>query len=463
MSTLARRRYGNFGRIEGASRAATGGVALICCLLLYRAPPGPLGTACLLAAACALALLTHSAWRGKASTRIAGFAIAVVVLCLGTAAADDQLWRSGLLQYRSVVVLLLGIALLQRVIRNSGLEEPIRALLLHTKSSRTGWVVMALAILMALPLSLATVAILSSILARILREPRDGARLSMRVVSLTMFLVPTTVASAAVNASIPGLHLPQVLLLGLPVFAFGLLATSLSRLQVVQGDEGSTDTSWIKFLGAVFVLIFVAALACGAAISEAVGLTGLGVFICDIVRRKEGISGLANHSADAVRGCSSEVILMFACGLLACALTQFGSGNALVAELVRYCWSSRSLAYLIILFVLPLITIAGIHPLILFNLVFPVVDNALIGTPAAQYIAWVSMFVSAQLLSPVSISAILAAGALRTSPAKTSYQLHYRFVLALTAFTWTVLTLSEGGQLLDRIDQSVGTSMERSK
>ena len=98
---------------------------------------------------------------------------------------------------------------------------------------------------------------------------------------------------------------------------------------------------------------------------------------------------------------------------------------------MRTLWAYPGAALGVVLVLLPAVSVLGIHPLVLFNVIFPLVDNSLLGGPAAQYIAWVSMFMLAQLVSPVSISAILAAVALGVSPAETSYKLHRRFAVAL--------------------------------
>jgi hypothetical protein len=86
------------------------------------------------------------------------------------------------------------------------------------------------------------------------------------------------------------------------------------------------------------------------------------------------------------------------------------------------------------------ITVFGVHPLILFNIVFPMADQAVLGSPEYQYVAWVSMFIGSQLLSPVSISAILAASAIGVSPVRTSYRLHYRFALFFGVLMWGYLS-----------------------
>jgi hypothetical protein len=174
-------------------------------------------------------------------------------------------------------------------------------------------------------------------------------------------------------------------------------------------------------------------------VPEAVGLSGLGVFALDVHRRGLGLGAGLAEAAQAAKGCSAEVILMFACGLLACALLRVGTGPSALLDFMRALWAYPGAALGVVLVLLPMVSVFGIHPLILFNVIFPLVDNALLGGPAAQYIAWVSMFMLAQLVSPVSISAILAAGALNVSPAETSYKLHHRFATALALLVMAYL------------------------
>jgi len=92
---------------------------------------------------------------------------------------------------------------------------------------------------------------------------------------------------------------------------------------------------------------------------------------------------------------------------------------------------SATSTLLVLVVLLPLVTAAGIHPLILFGMLFPVLTPALSGNTVAQYLAWSSMFVMANLMSPVSICAIVAATSLKQTPQDTSYRSHWRFCAVL--------------------------------
>jgi hypothetical protein len=446
--TQASVRAGLRGGADIAWKTGAGVLAGLTCLLLYVAPHGRLGATLLAAAALGYCCLAYTGWRGKASARIAGFILLAVLLLLRQDAWDADLWSRGLARYSSVVALLLGMVLMQRVFRNLEVAAPLRTALSRARPAWLGLIIMALATVLALPLSLATVAIVTGLLAGVIAQPRDGACLSMRMVSLSTYLLPTTVASASVIASLPGLPLADVLMLGFPLFVLGVLLNWQVRPTLATTPAPPADTRHLKRFAVAFVAVFSLALAGGAGVPEAVGVSGLALFILDVLRRHLAPGAALQEAADSVKGCSAEVMLMFACGLLAVALERVGAGGTGLMGVVHSVWAFPGVAYGVVLIVLPVITLFGVHPLILFNLVFPVVDNSLLGVPAAQYIAWVSMFVCAQLLSPVSISAILAAGALGVSPADTSYRLHYRFAAVLAVAVLAYLLLSQGGRAI---------------
>jgi len=433
-------RPGLRGRIDAIRSHAAGPAALATGLLLYLHARVPHGLVVLAGAALLYGALTRDGWWGKPSVRIAGLLmLAIVLLLLSGGLWNASLWSDGLTRYRSVVALLFGIALLQRAFRSLDASDLLRAALARAGARWIGLLLTALAALLALPLSLATVSIMTTLLAGVVTQPRDVARLSMRMVGLTMYILPTTVASAAVHASIPGLRAVDILALGLPLFLLGALLNLRVRPQLSQTSGKLPSARPAALFAFAFAALFALSLAGGLGVPEAVGLSGLGVFALDVQRRSLGLRAALRDAAQAAQGCSAEVILMFTCGLLACALLRAGADPLPVLDSLRAFWACPGAALAMVLVLLPAVSVFGVHPLILFNVIFPLVDNARLGGPAAQYIAWVSMFMLAQLVSPVSISAILAAGALHVSPAETSYKLHAGFAAALAVIVMAYL------------------------
>lgn len=430
------------GRVDAVCSHGAGPVALATGLLLYLHAQVPHGLFLLAGAALLYAALTRDGWWGKPSARIAGLLMLAIVLLLRKDVWDASLWSEGLTRYRSVIALLFGMALLQRAFKSLDVSELLHAALSRASARWIGLIIMGLAGLLALPLSLATVFIMTTLLAGVLTQPRDVARLSMRMVGLTMYILPTTVASAAVHSSIPDLRAIDILTLGMPLFLLGVLLNVQVRPQLTQTTADTPSARPMTMFALAFAALFALSLAGGLGVPEAVGIAGLGVFVLDPHRRSLGLRAGLLDAAQAVKGCSAEVILMFACGLLACALLQAGAGPSALLDFMRALWAYPGAALCVVLVLLPVVSAFGIHPLILFNVIFPLVDNSLLGGPAAQYIAWVSMFVLAQLVSPVSISAILAASALGVSPAETSYKLHRRFATTLASIVMAYLLVA---------------------
>lgn len=442
-------RPGLRGRAAAVRSHGAGLAALATALLLYLHAQVPHGLVVLAGAALLYGALSRNGWRGKPSVRIAGLlmlAMALLLLLRG-GLWDASLWRDGLTRYRSVVVLLFGIALLQRAFRSLDAGGLLRAALSRTDARWIGLLLTALAALLALPLSLATVSIMTTLAAGVVTRPRDVARLSMRMVGLTMYILPTTVASAVVHASIPGLRTGDILALGMPLFLLGALLNARVRPRLSPTPTRGTPPSArpVAMFALAFATLFALSLAVGLGVPEAVGLSGLGVFALDAHRGRLGLRAALLDAAQAAKGCSAEVILMFTCGLLACVLLQVGAGPLALVDGLRVLWAYPGVPLAVVLVLLPAVSVFGIHPLILFNVIFPLVDNARLGGPGAQCIAWVSMFMLAQLVSPVSISAILAAGALKASPAETSYKLHGRFAAALAVIVMAYLHLLAAG------------------
>jgi hypothetical protein len=95
--------------------------------------------------------------------------------------------------------------------------------------------------------------------------------------------------------------------------------------------------------------------------------------------------------------------------------------------------------------VLPLLSIFGAHPVVLFSLTFPLLDRHVLGGGAREYIVWVTMFGIAQLVSPTSTSARLAASSLGVSPRRASFGTHALFAGALATVVWLYVVLGASG------------------
>ncbi|MCL2898718.1 hypothetical protein [Brenneria tiliae] len=138
------------------------------------------------------------------------------------------------------------------------------------------------------------------------------------------------------------------------------------------------------------------------------------------------------------RGMSGEVLLLLGCSMLVATC-------ALLMSLLPTAFSNSLSAlpgwqlYAFILFVLPMLSMVGIHPMVLFSSAFPLLEPFMTHG-VADYLVWICLFIAAQLLSPVSINAIFAASSLHVSPMDTSFRMHTRYVLLFNLFALIYLS-----------------------
>lgn len=408
--------------------------------LAFHLPAGSLLADGLLLLSCfGFLCCTWRYWHAKLSGRLA-LLILLSVLGFSAFAHRHLDLIAGLLRYRSVVELMFGIALLQRLVGRMGLQHWIMrygsVLSLRWRALAFG----GFAALLALPLSMATVALFSTVLSSIAKPRLAGAKISMRAVSLTMLILPTTVASAAVSASLPGLDSARVAILGAPLFLVGLLSLIRTRLQLCAPPTAPVGPSRLMAYTLGFWGIFAAGLWAQLLIPECIALAGVLLYLIDCVSSQRSATDAMDEVGRALQMGSAEIFLLLACGIMASLIASQGPMSD-IGQLAHASWSQPSLASAVLIFALPCIAALGVHPLFLFNLIFPAVDSSILGSLPLQYLSWSTMFLAAQLVSPVSISALLAASSLATSPTRTSYALHLKFVIFLCLLTYGYLNL----------------------
>ena len=227
-----------------------------------------------------LVVTSQRSWRGKFSARLAVaiFLLVTVGSLLGNARLD---WIQGFQRYRIVIELLIGIALLQRVVLRLGLHGLIGKLIVGVRPRWRSSAISILSMVLTIPLSLATVPLVTTVMASVVKPPIAAARISMRAVTISMLLLPTTLASAAVSASLPGLSGAMVALAGLPLFLVGLATICLQRIEL--SDAATEEPKWqrLAVFGGSFWLVFGVALALGCPVPEAVAVAGVCLYLGD--------------------------------------------------------------------------------------------------------------------------------------------------------------------------------------
>ena len=388
--------------------------------------------------------VTRSSWQGKTSATLA-LIIFCIVLIAAVALHIHLNFYDGMTRYQFVIELLIGIALMRIVFMRTELETSLSSLIGSVKPSWRSLALTIIVCILALPLSLATIAIVTSLLKDIIRPRHATAVVTMRAVCATMLLIPTTVGSAAVSVSLPSLDPVDLMFKGIPLFVIAFLGCCFQKMEVelpktteknhIQAKSIAVITAFLSFLGFFTLVIH-------SNLIQALVMSGILLFILDSLWfNKRNAMAVLNEVRSSVGNTSPEMMLLLACGFLSVLLSQVTLPDIVVSILQRI-FSNPAFSVAFIVFVLPAISILGVHPLILFNVSFPLIDSSFFGSTSNQYFVWVTMFIAAQLVSPISISALMAANSLSVSPSKTSFKIHTRYAIFLSACVWVYVLLT---------------------
>lgn len=376
-------------------------------------------------------------------------AMVAIVVITGLAVAAHALrvpldWLDAATRYRSVFELLFGICLLRKVFARAGLEVVLSQWVGSLSRGLRAPLFYGATCAMAVPMSVGAVGIVSTAFAKVIHPPRAVAIICMRAVSSTIVILPTTASAAIVSASLPTLDRFAVLRVGIPVFVLAFASSFFCHFDVVTADKMATATEPRSLrslqLLALFWGLLVALLLAGWHDAEGIALAAIVTFMVDAFTSRRPLRAIAGDVADAVAGMANELLLLFACGLLAVFLERSplpASLKQVVSTLTAYPGMSAA----VVLFALPGIATLGVHPVILFSLTFPLIDGSALGDLSHQYLAWSTMFATAQLISPVSASARLAAAAVGASADEMSFRAHGAYAIGFAALVWTYVSL----------------------
>jgi hypothetical protein len=361
------------------------------------------------------------------------YAVGIFALCiplLGTSVDARQL-LGAMGRFLSVMCLLAGVSLFRHSLTRSGLSAVVSNQLIRRQGDPLNTIRVSLAT-MALTLftSLGAISMMGAVCGPQVKNRLGIARITMRSLCASMFILPTTVASASIAAAIPHLDSGMVLLLGMPLALCVVAGAMTPRLDIEEGSRKALGISKVKPIalavlvglsGGIFyavtsrlTLAFAFAMVFGYGL-EMVALSGGRVSQAIVKEMPKSIDGIA-----------PELLLLAASSLLIFTIQHFDLATHL-PDVIRSALRNPFAVCALLVFMLPAVTVFGVHPMILFGLFFPLVDAAVLGPTYVQYLAWTTMFVMANLLSPVSICAILAATSLQVSSRETSYASNWKF------------------------------------
>ena len=414
------------------------GVFLASCVLAGKYPV--MSTFALVASILYI-LSTFSFWWKKSSARSGILIFIASMICLLTANKSGELnLLAVFVRYSDVMLLLVGIALLRQVMNAINFNAALGAYLLQKKPSRVTLSITLLTAFLTWPMSLGAIPLLLDSLKKVVQPKFNLAKIVTRTVCITMVLMPTTIGAAAVWAAMPDIPHVPAMLVGIPLFLFSILLNQKSRVQLVAEDSHTVSdrgnmTSIIAFIGLFWGSFILSLSVLGLNPLQSITFTAVVLFIVShFANRKKQ---WAQQLSESAQGISGEVVLLLACSLLTSVCMMLFANipqgiTAFVSGLTTF------QCYAIILFVLPLPGILGIHPLIIFSVSWSIFSDYLSGS-VVDYQIWICLFIATQLLSPVSINAIFAANSLNVSPGRTSFQMHYGYVLLFNLFALSYL------------------------
>ncbi|WP_079224646.1 hypothetical protein [Citrobacter werkmanii] len=414
------------------------GVFLASCVLAGKYP---VMSAFALVASILYILSTFSFWWKKSSARSGILIFIASMIFLLTANKSGELnLLAVFVRYSDVMLLLVGIALLRQVMNAINFNAALGAYLLQKKPSRVTLSITLLTAFLTWPMSLGAIPLLLDSLKKVVQPKFNLAKIVTRTVCITMVLMPTTIGAAAVWAAMPDIPHVPAMLVGIPLFLFSILLNQKSRVQLVAEDSHTVSdrgnmTSILAFIGLFWGSFILSLSVLGLNPLQSITFTAVVLFIVShFVNRKKQ---WAQQLSESAQGISGEVVLLLACSLLTSVCMMLFANipqgiTAFVSGLTTF------QCYAIILFVLPLPGILGIHPLIIFSVSWSIFSDYLSGS-VVDYQIWICLFIDTQLLSPVSINAIFAANSLNVSPGRTSFQMHYGYVLLFNLFALSYL------------------------
>ncbi len=334
-------------------------------------------------------------------------------------------------RFAPVMCLLAGVSIFRHSMTRSGLSSLVSSRLVKPPAGPLNTARVALAtMVLTLFTSLGAISLIGTVCGPQVKNRLSISRITMRSLCASMFILPTTVASASIAAAIPQLDTGSVLLVGTPLALFIVAGSLTPRLEIADIGGGSRIIGKFKpFLlvavmaaSGTFIYVMTRNLTWSFAFAMMIGYCIESV----VLAGGKVAQTVAKEVPKSIDGIAPELLLLAASSLLIFTIGHFDLATHLPNSVRAWLGNPYVIAVLLIS-VLPVVTILGVHPMILFGIFFPLVDSSVLGPTYIQYLAWTSMFVMSNLMSPVSICAILAATSLHVSSRDTSYMSNWRF------------------------------------
>jgi hypothetical protein len=350
-------------------------------------------------------------WLSHTSGRVAvfvagGTAIAAAMLALHPADIAGAAARMS-----NVVVLMLCVSLLRPVFADRQLDAALASLLAGVAPALRPVAVLGAACATALGLSFGAVGVLGAALGGRAAPAPIAASSAMRGLVLSMLLGPSTASVAAVMAVYPGVSWAASLGIGVPLALIGGALGAILTRPLAMASSKLNRAKVSLALGLVLAELaatLVAHLLFGLSMTSAISLAAAVLALtCTIYWGRHDIGAAVERAEEQTRErwtlIMPEAALFLSCGLLI-GLMQSPELAGVARAAVAAALPGGMWGIGVVLFAIPVIAVAGIHPMVPFALLAPMVTQSSLGiSEAGLYAMWIVAFMLAMLLSPVSV------------------------------------------------------------
>jgi hypothetical protein len=350
-------------------------------------------------------------WLGHTSGRVAVIIAGASALAAGMMALHPADIAGAAARMSNAVVLMLCVSLLRPIFTDRQLDTALAGLLVRVAPALRPAAVLVTACAASLGLSFGAVGVLGAALGRRATPAPVAASAAMRGLALSMLLGPSTASVAAVMATYPDVSWIASLGIGVPLaLVGGVLGAILARPLAMAHVERNRAKALLALglvlaeLAATVAAHFLFDLSMTSAISLASAVLALS---CMFFWGRHDLGAAAERAEEQTRErwrlIMPEAALFLSCGLLIGLMQSPELADAsravAMAALPSGLWGIAAL-----LFAIPLIAMAGIHPMVPFALLSPMVTPSSLGiSEVGLYGMWIVAFMLSMLLSPVSV------------------------------------------------------------
>lgn len=422
----------------------TAGRAGLCLALLAATTAQALtkAPAAALAALALAALIVAPSLRRSAASVTGRFALAQVAAAVALLAAagriDGPMVMAGM-RFAGVASFLICMPLYARLFQAAGLDRALIGGLTRVRPALRLPVLLAGAIAGSMGLSFGTIPMFGLALPK---KSRPAAAVLARGVVISMLLAPTTGSVAAVMTVFPDLSLATILSATVPLAGGAFLLACLLSGGSLEVQPRTESKMPVRVWPLAVAITLVAGMSwAGMPLLASIAWTAVAVTLLWALAGSRGgdareVAELMSATANRL---SPEIMLFIATGWLGAAILAAAPPMDGLAEWLHRLGPALPPA---IMLGMTLFAALGIHPMVIFGILQPVVAHVGSGLPTlGEYTMWVIAFIMAMLVAPISVLTAFSAAASGLTAWQVSVRLQTGYALALAAVTSAYLAL----------------------